>query len=276
MSIEVNTNRNTGVREISIKRPDGSKVGTITIRSQSLKKLKKLGYKQRRISTMITQATTSGNARQVLASAKTETVNLRRKLVSGNYNDREVRAAIRHAERMERVAKKRMKHLQQEEYIEKHGGGTWQTGLDEEDRREEGQELDAAEFAEMSAEEMEQLMEELQEEMEQLAQEQDLEMLELIQTARTDMDPQELEQLKKKHRADEMREIVEADMKYLRALFSQLEKERQDASSPAGDSGVALQLAGVEIPVQVDTRSAAEVANASAPPAAGGTIDVSL
>ncbi len=81
---------------------------------------------------MITQATTSGNARQVLASAKTETVNLRRKLASGKYNDREVRAAIRHAERMERVAKKRMKHLQQEEYIEKHGGGTWQNFLDEE------------------------------------------------------------------------------------------------------------------------------------------------
>ena len=115
MSIEVSTNRNTGVKQITIKRPDGSKVGTITIHSQSLKKLKKLGYKQRRISTMITQATTSGNARQVLASAKTETVNLRRKLASGKYNDREVRAAIRHAERMERVAKKRMKHLQQEE-----------------------------------------------------------------------------------------------------------------------------------------------------------------
>ena len=111
MSIEVSTNRNTGVRQISIKRPDGSSVGTITIHSSSLKKLKKLGYKQRRISTMITQAATSGNARQVLASAKTETVNLRRKLASGQYNDREVRAAIRHAERMERVAKKRMKHL---------------------------------------------------------------------------------------------------------------------------------------------------------------------
>ena len=276
MSIEVNTNRNTGVRQITIKRQDGSKVGTITIHSQSLKKLKKLGYKQRRISTMITQATTSGNARQVLASAKTETVNLRRKLASGKYNDREVRAAIRHAERMERVAKKRMKNLQQEEYIEKHGGGTWQAGLDEEDRSKEGQELDAAEFAEMSAEEMEQLMEELQEEMEQLAQEQELEMLELMQTARTDMDPQELEQLKKKHRADEMREIVEADMKYLRALFSQLEKERQDAASQGGDSGVALQLAGVEIPVQVDTRSAAEVASTAAPPPAGGTIDLAL
>ena len=276
MSIEVNTNRNTGVREITIKKPDGSKVGTITIHSQSLKKLKKLGYKQRRISTMITQATTSGNARQVLASAKTETVNLRRKLVSGKYNDREVRAAIRHAERMERVAKKRMKHLQQEEYIEKHGGGTWPTDPEEREREEGGQEMDAAEFAEMSAEELEQLMEELQEEMEELAREQEIEELELMQTVRTDMDPAELEQLKKKHRADEMREIVEADMKYLRALFSQLEKERQDAASPGSDSGVALQLAGVEIPVQVDTRSAAEVASAAAPPPAGGNIDVAL
>lgn len=275
MSIEVNTNRNTGVKQITIKRPDGSSVGTITIHSSSLKKLKKLGYKQRRISTMITQATTSGNARQVLASAKTETVNLRRKLVSGQYNDREVRAAIRHAERMERVAKKRMKHLQQEEYIEKHGGGTWQAGLDEEGREENGQEIEASDFAEMSAEEMEELMQELQEEMEELAQEQELEMLELIQTVHRDMNPEELEQLKKKHRADEMREIVEADMKYLRAIFSQLEKERQDAASAARDSGVSLQLAGVEVPVQTDGRTAAEVASQAAP-AAGGAIDVSL
>ena len=151
------------------------------------------------------------------SSAKTETVNLRRKLASGQYNDREVRAAIRHAERMERVAKKRMKHLQQEEYIEKHGGGTWQTGLEEEGREENGREMEASDFAEMSAEEMEELMKELQEEMEELAQEQEMEMLELMQTVRTDMDPQELEQLKKKHRADEMRDIVEADMKIGRA-----------------------------------------------------------
>lgn len=273
MSIEVNTNRNTGVRQISIKRPDGSKVGTITIHSQSLKKLKKLGYKQRRISTMITQATTSGNAKQVVASAKTETVNLRRKLASGQYNDREVRAAIRHAERMERVAKKRMKHLQQEEYIEKHNG-TWPTDLDEEEREKDGQALEMSDFAEMSEEELKELMEELQEEMEELAREQEMEELELMQTVRSDMDPAELEQLKKKHRADEMREIVEADMKYLRALFSQWEKERQESLS--GDSGVALQLAGVEIPVQVDTRSAAEVASAAAPPAAGGNIDLAL
>lgn len=272
MSIEVSTNRNTGVRQISIKRPDGSKVGTITIHSSSLKKLKKLSYKQRRISTMITQAKTSTNAKQVVASAKTETVNLRRKLASGKYNDREVRAAIRHAERMERIAKKRMKHLMQEEAIEKNGGGTWQPGFDEEDAREYGQEMEGIDIAELSAEEMEELMQELQQEMEELAMENEME---LMQSVRLDMDPAELEQLKKKHRADEMREIAEADMKYLKALFSQLERERQEAASLSKDSGVSLQLSGVEIPVQVDNRSAAEVASA-APVAQGGSIDVSL
>ena len=64
-------------------------------------------------------------------------------------------------------------------------------------------------------------------------------------------------------------------MKYLRALFSQLEKERQEAVSAAGDSGVSLQLAGVEIPVQTDGRSAAEVASQAAP-SAGGAVDISL
>lgn len=271
MSIEVNTNRNTGVRQITIKKPDGSKVGTITIHSSSLKKLKKLSYKQRRISTMITQAKTSTNAKQVVASAKTETVNLRRKLASGKYNDREVRAAIRHAERMERIAKKRMKHLMQEEEIEKRGGGTWQPGLDEEESQEWSWE-EGIDIAELSAEEMEELMQELQQEMEELAMENEME---LMQSVQVDMDPAELEQLKKKHRADEMREIAEADMKYLKALFSQLERERQEAAALSKESGVALQLSGVEIPVQVGSRSAAEVAS-SAPVAQGGNIDVSL
>ena len=116
-------------------------------------------------------------------------------------------------------------------------------------------------------------MQELQEEMEQLAQENEME--ELMQTVYLDMDPAELEQLKKKHRADEMREIVEADMKYLRALFSQWEKERQEAVSSISDSGVSLQLAGVEIPVQTDGRTAAEVVSQGTSPA-GGAVDISL
>ena len=182
-----------------------------------------------------------------------------------------MRAAIRHAERMERVAKKRMKHLQQEEQIEKNGGGTWQMGLEEEDLENGGQGEELG-FTELSEEEMRQLMQELQEEMEELAMENDMEELE--QTVNLDMDPAELEQLKKKHRSDEMRDIMEADMKYLRALFGQLAREQQEAAANA--SGVALELSGVNIPVQVDGRSAAQVAGVEAPAAEGGTIDVSV
>lgn len=272
MSLEVNTNRNTGVRTITLRNHDGSEVGTITIRSSSLKKTKKLRYGFKRISTQIMQAKTFGNAREVLTRAKGETVNLRRKLRSGDYNETEVRRAIIHAERMERIAKKRMKHLQQEENLEKHGGGTWQIGLDKEDMEEYLKEMGGQDFAELDPEEIKELMQELQEEMEQ---ENGLE--ELTETIQTDMDPAELEQLKKKHRAEEMREIMEADMKYLKALFDQLQKEQQEGSSSS--SGVSLELSGVEIPVQVDGRSAAEVASegmAAQAGAVGNTIDISV
>ena len=56
------------------------------------------------------------------------------------------------------------------------------------------------------------------------------------------MDPEDLEMLKKKHRAKELRKITEADMEYLKALFNELEKEKQD-----NQNGVSLELAGIEV-----------------------------
>ncbi|MBD5525104.1 MAG: hypothetical protein HDR04_11945 [Lachnospiraceae bacterium] len=91
------------------------------------------------------------------------------------------------------------------------------------------------------------------------------------------MDPKDLELLKKKHRADEIRDIMKADMEYLRALFDKLEKEKSagisgfgDNSSDSGDSsentsGVSLQIGGIDIPVS----------NVEAPlEIAGATVDV--
>lgn len=272
MGLVVDTNRKTGVQTIKIKNNDGSTAGTITIRNPALKKTKKLNYKFRRISNQIIQTKTSGNARRVLASAKGETVNLRRKRATGDYNSSELQRAIRHAERMERIARKRMKHLQQEENIEKHGDSAWQVGFDEEDLEEMLKNGEGEDFTGLNAEEIKQLMQELQEELEQLQQENGLE--ELTQTIQVNMDPAQLEQLKKKHRAEEMREIMEADLQYLKALFDQLQKERQESASPASDS-VSLQLSGVEIPVQIDERTAAEVVSDGAA-TAGGTIDISV
>ncbi len=61
-------------------------------------------------------------------------------------------------------------------------------------------------------------------------------------------------------------------MKYLKALFNQMEREQQEASS----SGVSLELSGVDIPIQIDERSAAEVASSMPMLAEGGNIDVSV
>ena len=273
MAIEVNTNRYTGVRKITIKNHDGSTAGTITIHDSKLKKQKKLQYKFKRISTQIIQAKTSGNARQVLTRAKGETVSLRRKVYTGDYDRTELRRAIRHAEQMERIAKKRMKHLQQAENREKGNSGM-QAMFNEESLEESFKDM-AENFPEMSKEEIRQLLQELQElqeELAQLEQETGLEELELTQAALSDMDPAQLEQLKKKHRAEELREIAEADMKYLKALFNQMEREQQEASS----SGVSLELSGVDIPIQIDERSAAEVASSMPMLAEGGNIDVSV
>ena len=41
------------------------------------------------------------------------------------------------------------------------------------------------------------------------------------------MDPEDLDLLKKKHRSDEVRDILAADLKYLKAFFGRLERERQ-------------------------------------------------
>ena len=82
-----------------------------------------------------------------------------------------------------------------------------------------------------------------------------------------------MERLKKKHRADEMREVMEADMKYLKALMFRLEKEKQEGSS----SGVSLQLSGVDMPVQsVSVDMPIEATTDQLVVAEGGSIDISV
>ena len=71
---------------------------------------------------------------------------------------------------------------------------------------------------------------------------------ELMPAQEHNLDPEDLELLKKKHRAEELRDIMEADMKYLKAMFEKLAKEKQENSSHS--SGVSLELNGMDIPVE--------------------------
>jgi len=264
---------NKDVRRIEIKNADGTSAGTITITKSAKKKKKKLQYNFKYISTQIMQTKTSVNARQVIASARQYAVSLRRRMGSGDYDERELRSAILHAETMVRVAKKRMKHLQQEENIKAESDNhnyEYEDDIDideteellEENRNTEAdadQDMEARmellrEYRKIMQETMEELMQDTIEEVED-AEADDIEKLseELMVNVRKEMSPSDLEKLKKKHRSDELREIMEADMKYLKAMFDKLEKERQDSGSGIMGSteGVALELGGMEIPVQI-------------------------
>ena len=221
------------------------------------------------MSARLLSARTSGGARQVLASARQKTAQLRRKLKSGEYDEETVQLALTHAEAMERVAQKKMKHLQEEE-TGKRGGvcvGSNDRELIEEQMRQDEQlemERQTAEetfdeagmpFDSMSVEElmanvvksdmqmldlvssMDEFVEEFSELMEDSMEEinglSELAEELLGENATPDMDPEDLKAMKLKHRTEEQRKIAEADSKYLKALFQKLQREQQAAAQGA-------------------------------------------
>ncbi|MCI7129315.1 MAG: hypothetical protein MSA09_01885 [Lachnospiraceae bacterium] len=233
--------------------------------SSAQKKMKKLQYNFKLISSQIMRAKTSSSASQAVSSAKRMVAQLRRKRKSGEYDDEELEAAIAHAQAMERVAKKHVKYLQQEEQAARSGQ------ICEEKLPKEEQELtesaptedlsgmtdefskDPAEISKEFSEQMEQVQQELAEslaeipeefaeEMAQLMQEyadmmsetmEDLggDLLESLSGFDTDIDPEDLKALKQKHRAKEMQEIAKADAKYLKAIFEKYAADRRQAAS---------------------------------------------
>ena len=286
----------SGYMKIDLYNRDGSYAGSMSVStsrtrterkkvSQSgQKKYKKLQYNFKRLSNQILRTKTSVNAKQLVTKTKFQIADLRMKLISGDYDYAEVHSALLHAEKIARVAKKRLKHLQQEENIEKTG----KAGMTdpEEMKTEKEEEEEILDTSGMSQEELQELAEQLEEEMEKI--EQELEealeaedfMEEFLQSNYEEMEPADLEQLKKKHRSEEMTDIMKADMEYLKALFDRLAKEKESAgsasygSSGSSDnssgavSGVSLELGGMDIPVEAGVEAPVETA--------GANVDVTL
>ncbi|KAI4451873.1 hypothetical protein C823_006433 [Eubacterium plexicaudatum ASF492] len=246
---------------IRIKKPDGTAVASVSFSKSNPKKTKKLNYNFKTVSTQILLSKTSGSARKAVTKAQGTVAMLLRKVSIGEYDDLELEHAIIHARKMARIAKRREKHLKQEEQIEQKGKTE-----ENEDLLKEGLEERAEEDEELrlTEEELQRLMEEYQELMEESMQELAEEMIEAFSDELSEevsgaiyaMEPQELEELKKKHRSDEMRAIADADMKYLKAIFMKLEKEKQALSSASGNyanasAGVSLEIGGLDMPVEM-------------------------
>lgn len=279
MGMMIGSNSST-VRRIDLKAADGTVVGSISYSTasrkiSSQKKTKRLQYNFKEISSQILRAKTSGSARLAVAKARSKIALLQRQQRNGEYDEKEVEMAILHARSMERVARKRLKNLEMEETVKK-GGKAYPNAPEEEYEEPALEDMGEEDFAQLSKEELQKLAQELKQAMDEAMRDLEEEIAgnklteELTEVISDDMDPADLEQLKKKHRADELRAIVEADMKYLRALFDKLAKEKQNISSGNFNNfsdAISLEISGMEMPV--------EAVDAPAP-TEGGNIDVAL
>ena len=192
--------------------------------------LKKLKYQFKNLSTKILRSKTSLAAKQVAGQARREVLRLKSKKQSGDYDSEEIQAAIDHAKAMERVARKKARHLEEEEMAKCTGGPCAGSRIDEEEK--------------LSGEDTKTAKENQKE----------------LDDAQESMDPADLKMMKIKHRNKEMKDMVKADAEYLKAVIDRLEKMKSGGVIPMNTGSLSFGSS--------DTMSAAEVAGVSAPAAA--------
>lgn len=262
---------NTGINTNSIL--DSTKSYGESIRAQrqsannTAMKVKKLKYNFKNISSQIMRSKTSVAARQVEGQARREVLRLKREKLSGKYDSEEIEAALEHAKAMERVAKKKVKHLVEEE-LAKAGMGA--TGIEteepekeelEEDKETEdsGDEIPEEDMPEQYEDEYsleglfdmtqampnfeqaissidmlsEEMLEEFSDSLKELLEDTGLEELEdSLMAFDPDMDAGDLKEMQIKHRNKEMKDMVKADAEYLKAMFDHLEKVQSGQAAP--------------------------------------------
>lgn len=250
-------NANSRVKVIEFKDAKGKVTGTLSVSRPGQKKTKKLQYNHKQVSTQLLRSKSSTNARNVVIKAKSKAAQLKRMKKTGQYDDKELEIAIAHAEQLERIARKKLKHLKQEEGAEK--GGKLSPCAQEENQEETPEAVREDPAEERTQQQAQKRLLESQKELEKLARE--LEQLESLEEGPQElllssgnMTPEKLEQLKKKHRAQELKEITLADMRYLKAIFDRLEQDKRESAggSPgiSSNNGVTLELGGMEIPFE--------------------------
>ena len=116
-------------------------------KDNSLEK-KKLQYNFKKISSQIVRSKNSVSARKAVQAAKREVMRLKRLKGNGEYDDEEIQLAIDHAKSMEKLAKKKVAHLEQEEMVERAHKGAGAALEEIEERKEDTEETSKEESAE--------------------------------------------------------------------------------------------------------------------------------
>ena len=116
--------------------------------------LKKLKYQFKSISSKILRSKTSQAAKQAAGQARREIMRLKRQKQNSDSDSEEIDAAIAHAQAMERVAKKKAKHLEEEVMVKAAGGICQGDRISEEETKDaqDAESENARNAEEMSAE----------------------------------------------------------------------------------------------------------------------------
>ena len=282
--------------------------------------VKHVRYQAKSISSQIVRSKTSTSARQAVGKARREVIRLKRLRQNEAYDEEELQAAIVHAQSMERVAKKKLNHLQQEELIHVTDGEKEANSASEEEQSFAGDEWereklsDRDKFAEQeglgeendlsgegyfSNEDLlsnmegtmdewlfrmesgmgdltEEIMEELQTAFQDLLDQMGLSGVDELTGERREMTPEQFEELRRKHRLAEMKEIVKADGDYLKSMFQHFEKLRAAAATGGGAAGAGSYVGAGAVGIS-PSGNAPIVAGAIADGLSiGGGVDISL
>ena len=213
---------------------------------------KKLKYSFKSISSKIISSKTSMAARQVVGQAKREIQKLKNAKRTGKYDSDEIDAAIDHAKAMERIARKKVRHLEEEEMAKRCSSSQNEAVENDPDVKDEEspekkeiaelrKELDTVgtkaenkeyiESEEITNEMIDEICDSMEKMLDQIEELTDL-MEELVSDP-TDMDSEDIKSLIIKHRNKEMKEITKADSDYLKSMFEHYENERS-GTMPAG------------------------------------------
>ena len=185
-------------------------------KSTSGKKKKKLNYSFKQISARVQQAKTSSDAFLAYVSTLYKVVELKKKCTQEDYDAAEASIALAHAEAILSVARKKKEHLKEEERAEQHS---------ENEKIDETSDVEHDTESSEGWEEMEKMLKDLEEEMNF-----EEEMSDFCELLDPSLSEDDIEEIKKKHRAREMMEITRADMKYLKAIFEKYERDRNSQS----------------------------------------------
>ena len=229
-----------------------------------------VNYNFKEISTKIQRAKTSVRAAQALISARRKVLEIKSKISSGKGDPEELQLALTHAKRMELVARKKKHHLELEEmaeYSHKDEGedpkeesavnlknamvsAEEEKVSEKEDavfyERQSMLEEETAELKDSSSAHAEQAMTKLNEMIAEFGEdelkelEESMEMLENMEIIDPHMSKEDLKELKTKHRNDENKAIVKADMDYLKEMIKHMVEKGGAAPVSTGFSGISM------------------------------------